>query len=694
MNARRIGKRVLAAAVLFAASAAAFGQPWWNDAWQCRRTVEVEGSRTGIPGDEAAVVEFTTGGCLQPDGRDIRVVASGRTVPHKIVFIGPGDRVTLLFQVLPVFRQYSIYYGNAACEAPKHGWTPQRGLLMETRPYRGGNCRNWKEMQDLIERAGEPYGRGVVDTIFHAHNPFGPSQGFVSKYSGWLYVPKTARYDLAISSASASFLFLDDKLFLQWPNWHRALADGRFHKAIQLTAGLHKIAYHHVQGDAPPVMVMAWRNPGEARFRTMPPEAFLPPLKATLRGYRLRDADNPPDFDWRNEAESFAGGRPYVVMKFSDTATAVGAGRQRLWDFGDGLTSAEPSPSHLYLAPGTYAVCLSYPRGKEDAVCRQRIVVDRDWARQADLEPEDLKETAARVRRYSWEDIDGNAFLPAFALYEELGRDEDILRIAAVLPRRLKDIPDEDIAEAVIMAAKRMREKEKNPDGVVALLRRAERAARSAASKARLAIYTGDVILYDKDRPVAARVEYERVIGRYAEAREHLRMACMRVGDVARQLGDASDARRHYEKALALREEMSPERESLNVAMRALETEDFLRRKLYDAAAESLHLWQWQDPLEKLRGQWSVMAVKLALATGDLTEAVKQAEILLAINAESQYAPELLLLLADARRREGRDDLAIRAVERLERDYPGSPLVKDAEDLLKGSASDEGGADR
>jgi len=403
----------------------------------------------------------------------------------------------------------------------------------------------------------------------------------------------------------------------------------------------------------------------------------------------LRDVESPPDFDWDNEAESFAGERAYVTMKFTDTATAFGGGRRRLWDFGDGVTSTEASPSHLYLAPGTYTVSLSYPRRPEDGVCRQRVVVDRDWARQTELEPEDLKETAAKIRRYPWEDIGGLAFLPAFALYEELGRDEDILRIGAVLPKRLQDIPDADIAQVAIMAATRLLEKEKNPDAAIALLRRAESAARSASSKAPIAVRTGDIVYYNKDQPVAARAEYERVIAGYTEAPEHVRMACMRMGDVARQLGDATDARRYYENALALREEMSPERESLNIAMRALETEDFLRRKLHDAAADSLHLWQWQDPLEKLRGQWSVLAVKLALATDDLKEAAKQAEILLAINPESQYAPELLLLLADARRREGKDDLAVQAVRRLKSDYPDSPFVKDAEELLTNSPADK-----
>ena len=160
-------------------------------------------------------------------------------------------------------------------------------------------------------------------------------------------------------------------------------------------------------------------------------------------------------------------------------------------------------------------------------------------------------------------------------------------------------------------------------------------------------------------------------------------MALLRLGDIARDLGKLEEARHFYRKSRETGGQLPPGRLELEAAMRALETEDYLRRKDLDAAADSLNLWQWQVPEEKLRGQWSVLKVRYSLAGKEWDEAVKEAETLVRVNPESQYAPEALLLLADARRRRGETEKAVEALERLKSDYPDSPLVKDAEKKLK-----------
>jgi len=52
---------------------------------------------------------------------------------------------------------------------------------------------------------------------------------------------------------------------------------------------------------------------------------------------------------------------------------------------------------------------------------------------------------------------------------------------------------------------------------------------------------------------------------------------------------------------------------TLPLALRALETEDLLRRNLLEHAEEKLHLWHWQEPEEKLHGHWSSLMVKLSM---------------------------------------------------------------------------------
>jgi plastocyanin len=50
---------------------------------------------------------------------------------------------------------------------------------------------------------------------------------------------------------------------------------------------------------------------------------------------------------------------PGQAVQFTDASTDDGTIVSRSWDFGDGSTSAEASPSHAYVDPGQYAVVLT-----------------------------------------------------------------------------------------------------------------------------------------------------------------------------------------------------------------------------------------------------------------------------------------------------------------------------------------------
>jgi tetratricopeptide (TPR) repeat protein len=183
--------------------------------------------------------------------------------------------------------------------------------------------------------------------------------------------------------------------------------------------------------------------------------------------------------------------------------------------------------------------------------------------------------------------------------------------------------------------------------------------------------------------PAAARPEYRRVVDQYAGAEKYARMAYLRLGDIAREAGDQAEARDFYAKSAALQEEKPPGREALDIAMRVLETEDFLGRGELDAAEEALELWQWQQPTEKLRGQWSVLRMRLAIARQEFDKAIAEGAILLRVNPESQYAPEALYLLAHCCAVQKNRERAEEALTRLKQDYPDSPLIPVAEEAMK-----------
>ena len=686
---RRFTLSLLSAAWLVAAAATpCLAQAWWNDAWQYRRTVEVEPMAYQRPGGEAALVEFTTGGHIQPDGADIRVVgtAKKKLVPHQVVFVGPGDRVSVIFKHIRGMRRYYVYYGNPKCKAEKSDWEPQRGLMLETRPYRGGGCANWKEMEQTLKQAGPPFGRAPTSTIFHGHNPYGPSANFVSIYKGWLNVPREGEWEFAISSAAASFLFLDDKPLVSWPGWHGA-ASRAYHRAKRkLKKGLHRVAYYHVQRNAVPYMVTTWRRAGSGKFSIISPAAFLPPLRVSLLEYRMRGANFAVDFDWRNAGEAVVGDRWFPVLKFSERSyPRSGKNARRTWDFGDGVPSQEPDPSHAYLARGTHTVTLTIWRSGKKFTCSQKVVVDRAWRKQTQVKALHLKSFASKykIADYPFKSMTPRAVFGALLVFRELDQQDVILKVGLALPAKLKELPPADACEATVIVAKALRDTAKDPVKAIQALRAGEAVITQPELRGRLAVMIGDTIFYHQNDPSNAKAEYDRVVRDYAAAKEYVRLSLMRLGDIARERGQLDEARSHYKRCLKVRGDRPPGRETLDMAMRSLETEEFLRRGDLEAAKESLHLWQWQQPEEKLRGQWSVLKVKYSLAKEDVPEAIKQAEILLRVNPESQYAPKALLLLAEAHRKRGEEELARAALQRLKKDYPDSPLVKVADEELQ-----------
>jgi len=656
---------------------------WWNEEWRCAREFEVEPPSYERPGEEAVYVAFTTGGYMRPDGADIRVVAGGEVTPHRVIWVGPGDRVSLLFKFVKGQRRYEVYYGNPKCEAVKTSWSPQRGLIMETRPYRGGGVNSLDAMRATLRRAGKPYGRGLVDKVWHGINPFGPSRNIVTTYSGWLHARKAGVYDLVTSSASASFMLIDDKLAVQWPGWHRAVPVARFKRSMKLSAGTHKFAYYHVQGNADPIMVAAWRAPGMKKPEIIPPPAFLPPLRGRQVRYRLRDEQFAADFTWRNSAEGLFKGRYAVTMRFTDSSfPRTSLGTRRVWEFGDGLTSKEAQPEHTYMATGTYIVSLKVFRAGGEYECRQKVVVGRDWAAQQTLKPESPTVLAGRIGRYDFEKMAARPLLGVVLLYGELGRHGSMVRAGNILLRKLDALEEKDLVDAVTTLGQAWRDRQKAPETALSIYRRGERLLKAPANRARVAVLAGDTLFYHMEKLASAKAVYEHVCKDYGAAREYVRMALMRLGDIARRLGRLEEARHYYRKSRELRPRRPVGREAMVAALRALETEDFLRRGELEEVEKSLYLWQWQDPEEKLRGQWSLLKTKLALKEEDFGAAVTEAETLVRVNPESQYVPEILLLLAEAEMKLKAPGKARAALEKLKNDYPDSPLVKEAEQRL------------
>ena len=107
----------------------------------------------------------------------------------------------------------------------------------------------------------------------------------------------------------------------------------------------------------------------------------------------------------------------------------------------------------------------------------------------------------------------------------------------------------------------------------------------------------------------------------------------------------------------------------------ARSTRKIIKQKEFGRAGKELQAWQSEYPTEKIEGYLPLLCARYWAGRGKYAQAIAQAEQLLAVNHDSPYVDQLLLLAADSEMRRGRRDRALATLHSLLKDYPGSPLV-------------------
>ena len=170
----------------------------------------------------SARLRFGTGGRVREDLADLRVVTTdGDEVPHAVVARGPGDAVEIVWPVAGK-TEWFVYHGNPEAKPQRKSYTPERGLVLETRTRGAGSPVNWSAMEQILARSTTLYGGATWGRVYDAMNPFGPSDNFVSEYRGFIRIPKAGKWIFYTASDEASFLFVAGRLVTECPGWHAA----------------------------------------------------------------------------------------------------------------------------------------------------------------------------------------------------------------------------------------------------------------------------------------------------------------------------------------------------------------------------------------------------------------------------------------------------------------------------------------
>ncbi len=621
-------------------------------------------------------------------------------VPFVLLQHGPDDLVRFAFRPIAGQRRYWVYFGTVASEdsnandsskPSEHGWRldrPSAGLLLETRRFRGFDLNSFAALQEAFERS-EPLGATLVDRVFHASNPCAPEPiPFLSRYVGTLYIDRPGRYRFFTTSQDCSFLVIDGRVVAAAPGRHRAVPRARFGGTVELGRGPHRFEYWHAAAGTQAIMVAAWQPPGADRPAVVPPQAFHADRMATVRASQLeeRSGRDLPDFFPEQLGVVQLPDPPVtlvrVVFRWQASPALPRQGRVR-WEFGDGQSVAEQAePVHVYLHPGEYTVKLSWHRvgrGKLTVASRVRI-----WPLPARVAPPSEQDTLTAYVPYLAEydpaklDAEGLVALARVWRYRE-----DWQQLAQTVLAGLRAEPQlrpEQLDELVQLGLNATRFHLDELQRAIQLLRLAARHSSERRQRFRLSVRLAELLLE---------------VGRSDQAAEVLRMAAkektdhvyerrlwLRVqADLAARMGQGDRARELYAQAAALRErplaETVARRGGYERTVAGLLKEGQLR-----AAYEALSQWADEFPESKLDGSWHLAAARVALARGQYRQVLRVVADSLAVAPDSSYADQLVWLEVQAALKLGDRRRATQAARTLVQDYPGSPLVPRARELL------------
>ena len=658
---------------------------WLEPGAGVRRTITCDPAATGLPGDDVAVVTFYSGGLAAAGGKDVRVFALSaepRLVPHRVIVEGPGDRLRIAFATPRGVRRYHVYYGNPKANAPAEPLNIRRGLLYEVRAAEASTVSKVSDIQRAFSRA-KRQGAAFVDNIFFGFNPFGPSEGYVSHFVGYLNVKRPGRYRIATTSDDCSFVLIDDKLVVTWGGTHGAVADARHNAPVMLGKGLHKLEYWHGQGGGGTVAEAAWLVPGEKRYHVIPKEAFAAVAFAALETIQMKGQRVSPDFVASRAGESFHDNFYPIRMAFENLSIPDKAPNIRyLWQFGDGQTSREKSPSHVYLRHGTYKVRLTVSWGPQKATVTNRVVVERNWWKQSMNTIEPLKTYARQVAAYDCAKLDATALMHAVDMFMRTRHAAAQLKALETLIFKTGNVPERDMWTRAGELADLYGRKKRFDDAVKAY-RRAETGVKSVRLKAASAIAAGRVFLDDLRRVAEAR-EFRRALKDYAKAsRSVLRDAHIGLGDVACKRGDTEAAMAAYRDAEKISVGgLASKNPTLRISSLARYVEEYIRTKDFESAEQFIGIWYREFPSHRVSGQVPIMEARLHFARKRYDRVIEVAGDLVGVNRNSPFAPEALFLSAEAALNLDRRDAARQALAQIVDDYPEFHRHKEAADLL------------
>ncbi|MDR0869281.1 MAG: hypothetical protein LBN39_00665, partial [Planctomycetaceae bacterium] len=633
-----------------------------------------------------------------------------KPVPFRILQLGPGDYCRIAIQNDGKANGFTVYYGVPADKQPNEvnvpEWTNESGLLFEARAVAGPfGMDNLDEVRAAFEKSKNPIGADYVETVFHGYNPLTlRNEPFLSKYTGTLNVVQPGKYAVVTSSHHCSFLLIDGKVAAEQPGRRDRSWEARpeIVKHIELSAGKHKFEYYHAAADENCSMLAVWQfnpdsDPKKLKLSLFPKEAFgYENIQRVYAGaVKFSDLPGSPDFVYHitgsvplpdNDAQM-------IAVQFQNKTAGLAASGKLTWHFGDGQTSTDASPLHIYLKPGLYAVELKSETVSQKMSAVNRIDMAPPRAAQDPKNLPTLDQYLSVIEKYDAAKFDAETMLQLVDLYQAKIDTLNVKPETKPEWTKYRRLIAESVRNALVNNPNF-----KGDNAVYKLALSAGRIARDylldeklaeqiyAAAAAKLTFGDYRAECYAMAADTALDTLDKDTAGKYLESgqkelskigtRQSIKTFYRVKADYLATLGKGEESRTAISQAEKSGGNNEPYSERVALQGSASRSaESFLAAKDYDRMIESIRTWQLEYPAAAYDGFITLLTAKYWLGRGKFPQAGALADRQLVLNPDSPYIDELLLTAAEAMEKAGNKETARAYLNSLIKDYPGSPLV-------------------
>ena len=676
---------------MMCATARAGGKKWrWPlSAWAFRKRVKVGGSPDWASKNLAHTWVWT-GPRSKSDGSDIRVTTpEGKPLPHRVVAGTPQGKFLIVFRKPEDGDTVAVYYGNSGAESVS-GLNPRTGLLLETRPLPKNvdKIENWEMASKALQKSRRRHGIGYVKQAFKGFNPYGEQKNFAYIFSGYIHIPRPGPYEFGVMSKNSSFLFIDGNPVSAWTGKHdverNRKGDHPHSGRIQLQKGVHSFRQVTFVFGERPISGAVWHKPKEKLWNLIPSKAFRTPSEGSVKLAERQGAAACAEF--RPETVDYleTGAAKMVAVKMrSLSSTPRGEVSEQRWSFGDGLTDSGGSPVHVYFLPGTYRVDLQVNTTSGQNASLSRPIRVELMRSDLDFQKPVKNNFKNWTSDYNLTRLPNRFLVPARDFLKDTEQHDRLVQLSLETTRR-RSVERSEICDAALFLGKHYLRRSTEAKKAFKFYRLAlETAGEKTVNKYKAMLGIGNTHLLLSRAPEKALGQYKGILDQLSGlSKGQRRRLRLRIGDAHRLAGNVDKARDSYSQAASLGSSKSKSPANVARAQYIQSIQGLLGEGRTEQAEKKLDKWLDRHPKDRLLPQPLWLKSRTHLVAGNFQKALWTARSYLVYGSDPDYAPRVLLVAGEACMELKRTEKAIEYFRQIDKEYPESPVVKEARDHL------------